>query len=281
MTRYIVAYDTEKASECLAACRRIRELHEQFEFPATFFIVGKRLEEEGAVYRSLLGNVPFFEIASHTYSHRMLRDHPFCGPAPELGERLAEIRLGKELVERTFQRECVGLRPGCGFTEGLRGDRWLVDAVAGAGFGYVSSLLWGPDMTMPALLERPFNYVDEGQPELWELPGHGWHENLLKSHNLTNQPRRLVAWPMPFPEAVPAGTIRTAEEEFAINQVFIDRAIELDLPYVSLVWHPWSLGRFDPEMKMLALTFAYIRERGLEATTYEAEWRRVAALQKV
>jgi hypothetical protein len=275
MTRYIAAYDTERADHCLAACRRIREVHERFEFPATFFIVGKLLEVEGAEYRALLGTCPLFEIASHTYAHRSLRDHPFCGPAVGMEERLREVRLGKALVEQTFERPCLGMRPGCGFAEGLRGDAWLVDAVAAAGFGYVSSLLWGPDWSMPALLERPFPYADDGRPELWELPGHGWHENLLKAHNLTTRPQRIVAWPSPFPEAVPLGPIATPEDEFALNRVFIDRAVERGLPYVSLVWHPWSLVRFDPELRMLEQTFAYVRDLGLEPTTFGAEWQRL------
>ena len=277
MTRYIAAYDTEKAQDCLAACRQIRAVHEQFSVPGTFFIVGKRLEEEGAEYRAVLGDVPEFELGSHTYSHKMLRDHPFCGPAPEQVTRLQEIREGKAWIEQTFQRACVGLRPGCGFTDGLRGDRWLTDAVAGAGFRYVSSVLWGPDYTVPAMLEAPYTYAEEGHPDLWELPGHGWHENLLKAHNLTVQERRIVAWPSPFPEAVPLRPIKTPEEEFAVNRLFIDRAVELRLPYISLIWHPWSLARFDPAMTMLKLTFAYVQELGLEATTYEAEWRRLAS----
>ena len=276
MTRYIAAYDTEKPQDCLAACRQIRAVHEQFSVPGTFFIVGKRLEEEGADYRAVLGDVPEFEMASHTYSHKMLRDHPFCGPAPEQVTRLQEIREGKAWIEQTFQRACVGLRPGCGFTEGLRGDRWLAAAVADTGFRYVSSVLWGPDYTVPALLEPPYTYAEEGHPELWELPGHGWHENLLKAHNLTVQARRIVAWPSPFPEAVPLRPITTPEEEFAVNRLFIDRAVERGLPYVSLIWHPWSLARFDPAMTMLKLTFAYVQELGLEATTYAAEWQRIA-----
>jgi hypothetical protein len=276
MTRYIAAYDTEKAGDCLATCKKLRAVHEQFDFPGTFFIVGKRLEEEGTEYRAVLGDVPSFEIASHTYSHIILRDHPFCGNTPDNATRQRELVLGKERIEQTFQRPCPGLRPGCGFFNALRGDPWLVETVASAGFGYVSSLLWGPESTVPALLEKPFTYADEGHPDLWELPGHGWHENLLKAHNLTVNVRRIVAWPSPFPEAVPLRPIHTPEEEFAINKLFIDRAIELDLPYVSLIWHPWSLGRFDPEMTMLKLTFAYVHERGLEPTTYEAEWRRTA-----
>ena len=277
-TRYVAAYDTEQPEDCLSACRQIRSVHERFGFPATFFIVGKRLETEGKEYRALLGDDAPFEIASHTYSHRMLRDHPFCGPKVSDADRIHEITRGKELVEGTFERPCVGLRPGCGFADGLKGDPWLVRQVAEAGLGYVSSLAWGPETTVPALLEPPFPYVDDGCPHLWELPAHGWHENLLKAHNLTDRPQRILAWPSPFPEAVVLSPIETPEEEFALNRIVIDRAVESGLPYVSLIWHPWSLHRFDPEMRMLEMTFSYVRDHGLEPTTFEAEWRRAAGV---
>jgi len=276
-TRYIAAYDTEKAQDCLTACKTIRKVHEEFAFPGTFFIVGKRLEEEGPEYRAVLGDVPFFEMASHTYSHIILRDHPFCGMTPEQPTRARELTLGKTLIEQTFDRPCVGLRPGCGFHNALRGDPWLVENVAAAGFQYVSSLLWGPETTVPALLEKPFTYAEDGHAELWELPGHGWHENLLKAHNLTVKTQRILAWPSPFPEAVRLTPISSPEDEFAINKLFIDRAVALGLPYISLIWHPWSLARFDPEMQMLKLTFAYVRELGLEPTTYADEWQRAQA----
>ena len=42
-------------------------------------------------------------------------------------------------------------------------------ALEDAGLGYVSSLLWGPDFSMPALLEQPHTYADDGHPGLWEL----------------------------------------------------------------------------------------------------------------
>lgn len=277
MTRYIVAYDTEMQGECLRACGAIRAIHERFGFPATFFIVGTLLEKEGRAYRSLLGDSAEFEIASHTYSHQMLRDHPFCGLAPSLAERKREIRLGKQRVEDTFARPCVGLRPGCGFTNGLRGDPWLQAEIRAAGFGYVSAWLWGPEYSLPALLERPFSYLPEGGPDLWEMPGHGWHENVLKAHNLTTSIQRLLAWPMPDPELIPPGPLKTPEEEFALNKRFIDKALKLGLPYVSLVWHPWSLVRFDPKLKMLEMTFQYVREIGLEPATFQKEWERLAS----
>jgi len=276
MTRYIAAYDTE-SPDCLAACREILKVHGRADCPATFFIVGQLLESAGVEYRALLGDVPGIEIASHTYSHRMLRDHPFCGAAVTASERRVELERGKALVEAVFGRRCLGLRPGCGFAEGLSGDRWLVDAVAAAGYTYISSLIWGPGTTLPALLERPYSYAAEGHPELWELPAHGWHENVLKRHNLSDGPQRLVAWPLLMPEALPAGPLRTPEEEFALNQVFINKAIAMDLPYVSLIWHPWSLAKFDPEMRMLRLTLAYVQELGLQPTTFAAEASRLAS----
>jgi peptidoglycan/xylan/chitin deacetylase (PgdA/CDA1 family) len=278
-TRFLAAYDTEAAGTCLRACRTIAGIHERLDVPATFFIVGKRLEEEGAEYRAVLGQCPLFEVASHTYSHRMLRDHPFCGPAVGAAERSRELRLGKLLVEQTFGRPCLGLRPGCSFVTGLHGDSDLVADVAAAGFRYVSSTAWGPDYTLPAPLVGPDTYAAEGQPGLWELPTHGWHENVLKGHSLAAHPQRLLLWPMPWPEVVPAGTITTPEEEVAINRRFIDRAVALGLPYVSLIWHPWSLGRFDPAMRMLEMTFQYVRDQGLEFATYADEWSRLCATQ--
>lgn len=188
-TRYIAAYDTESPN-CLAACRKIVKVHKQFEMPATFFIVGRTLDANPAEYREILDD-PLFEIATHTYSHRMLRDNEFCGPAISLEEKQKEIFGGKDAVERVFERPCIGLRPGCGFDNALKGEPAVLELLRQAGIQYVSSLLWGPDYSLPALLREPFNYKDEGFPEIWELPGHGWHENLLKDHNQWG-PRRLT-----------------------------------------------------------------------------------------
>jgi peptidoglycan/xylan/chitin deacetylase (PgdA/CDA1 family) len=264
-THYIAAYDTESLG-CLAACRKIVEVHKRFEMPGTFFIQGKTLDANPVEYRQLL-NDPLFEIASHTYSHQMLRDNIFCGPAPSLEARRTDIVKGKEAIERIFERPCLGLRPGCGFDNALRGVPDVLKIIQEAGFEYVSSLLWGPDYSLPALLEDPFPYQADGFPQLWELPGHGWHENLLKNHNQWG-PRRLLLWPSPFPEAIPSGFCKTPEDEFRINKVFLDKAMETQKCFVSLIWHPWSLDKFDPDMKMLELTFKYVRQSGLTPSTY-------------
>lgn len=273
-TRYVAAYDTE-SPDCLAACRKIVEVHKQFEMPATFFVLGKILDANPAEYRRLLDH-PLFEIATHTYTHRMLRDNDFCGSAVSLEERRKEIFTGKEAVERVFERPCMGLRPGCGFDNALRGEPEVLALLREAGIQYVSSLLWGPDYSLPALLTDPFNYREEGFPDIWELPGHGWHENLLKDHNRWG-PRRLTLWPSPFPEAIPNGFCKTPQDEFEVNRVFLNRALETNKPFVSLIWHPWSLAKFDPEMRMLELTFAHVRRIGLKPSTYAQLYEHVSA----
>jgi peptidoglycan/xylan/chitin deacetylase (PgdA/CDA1 family) len=275
---YIAAYDTEMhdtrrfgpgVPTCLEACRRIVEVHRRYSMPATFFIVGRTLEANPAEFRELLDD-PLFEVASHTYSHRMFRDHPICGPAATLAEIEVEIRRGKEVVEEVFGRRCLGLRTGCGFTDGLRGAPEILGLIADAGYRYVSSQLWGPDFSLPIPLYPPFTYADDGFPGLREFPGHGWHENLLKGNNriFGQQPARTILFPPFMPEAIPDRCIETPEEEFAINRVFLDRALADDSPYVSFVWHPWSLALFDPAMRMLELTFEYVLNRNLRPTTF-------------
>jgi len=265
LTMYIAAYDTESPN-CLAACRKIVEVHRRYDTPATFFITGKTLEANPAEYRELLDD-SLFEVASHTYSHKMLLDHPFCGPAVKKQQIRREIFLGKRWVDRIFKHPCLGLRPGCGFTEGFRGASNILQFIRQAGFHYVSSVLWGPDFTMPAPLDQPFTYSAEGFPDLWELPGHGWHENLLKRK--WNRPLRVLLFPPVMPETIPNDYVKTPEEEFKVNnKPFIDRAVGRKMAHVSLIWHPWSLNVFDPEMKMLDITFRYVHERGIRTGTF-------------
>jgi peptidoglycan/xylan/chitin deacetylase (PgdA/CDA1 family) len=273
-TWYIAAYDTESPA-CLAACRKIVAVHRRMDMPATFFITGRTLEANAREYKELLAD-PLFEVASHTWSHKLLCDNAMCGQAVSAQEKREEIFKAKELIEQVFERPCTGLRPAVGFDTALRGATDVLKLAHEAGFRYVSSLLWGPDCSMPALLREPFHYGDDGFADLWELPGHGWHENLLKDHNRWGS-RRLTLWPAPMPEAIPAQFVKTPEDEFQVNRIFLEKARATAKPHVSLIWHPWSLHTFDPDMKMLESTFAHARRIGLVPGTYDGLARRMAA----
>ena len=65
-------------------------------------------------------------------------------------------------MEQTFQRPCVGCVLAV-VSQHIRGDKWLVDTVVDAGFSYVSSLLWGPETTVPALAHLAL-YLCRGHP---------------------------------------------------------------------------------------------------------------------
>jgi len=272
-TMYIPAYDTESGM-CLRGCRKIVEVHKRMEMPATFFIVGKRLEENPEEYKQLLDD-PLFEVASHTYTHRMFVDHQWCGPCIPIEETRKDVIKSKKYIEDVFERPVVGIRPVCGFSDGYKSHPEVIAAIKDAGYLYISSQLWGPDLSMPALLTEPFNYAEQGFPDIWELPGHGWHENLLKNHNGWG-PKRLTLWPPVMPEAIPAGFVKTVKDEFAVNRVFLEKAIEDNKPFVSLIWHPWSLYELDPQMKMLELTFAHVRKLGLQPGTYADLYKKVS-----
>jgi len=262
MTTYVAAYDTEQPA-CLAGVRRIVEVHERFEIPATFFLVAGLLEQQRAEYVELLRDHPLFEVGCHTYSHMVLVDTPRYGKAGPPERYRRELVDSKHVIEDAFGREVVGLRPPVCAPDGLTSAPHVLKVLRDTGYRYVSSVAWGPDFSMPAPLVRPFTYADQGYPELWELPPCGWHENLLKGNNKTG-PMLLCLFPPDMPEAIPSDYVKTAEEEFAFNnRPFIDRAIRDDAPLVSLIWHPWSLHQFDPDMRMLEITFTYARKQRL------------------
>ena len=267
MTHYVAAYDTE-SPECLAGIRQIVKMHESFELPATFFLVAGVVEQQRAEYKALLKNHPLFEIACHTYTHMPLIDTPRFGKAGQPERYPRELVESKRLLEDIFQVPVRGFRPPVSAPEGLRGKTDILGILTTSGYTYISSAAWDKEFSMPAPLRRPYTYADEGYPDLWELPPCGWHENLLKGHNL-HEPLLLCLFPAPIPEAIPAHYVRTAQEEFMYNnKPFIDRAIRDQMPLISLVWHPWSMHRMDPSMQVLDITFRYVRDNGLPCTTF-------------
>lgn len=250
MTRLVVAYDAELPGECLAAARGLVALHERLGIPATWFVVGRLLEDEPD-WRPLLDS-PLFEVASHTYSHALLRPCRSGDPAIPDAERAKELLRGRLVLEDALGRPCLGVRPANGYPTPLDGDQGLIAQVIAAGFQYTSSQLWAPGYRLPAPLRVPRRY--SGLP-LVELPGHGWHENVWKAR------RR-----------------GTPEGEAAMYVRFVERASQQGRPYVSPVWHPWSLGRADPTLRMPAQFLEQVRGGGAPFSTFAGEHQRVAPI---
>ena len=266
MTTYIAAYDTE-AGGCIDALPRIVAMHEKYDMPATFFVVTRLLDSHGDELVARIGGHPLFEIGSHTRTHILLRDNRFCGKAGPRDQFEDEIGGSRRILEERFNCAVAGFRAPVSFHNAFRGAPELLEMLHKAGYGYSSSLGWGPHDSLPVLPLDAFTYAGDGYPALWEIPACGWHENLLKGNNKWD-PRPLQLYPHPMPEAAVTDFVKTPEEEFGVHKLFLDRAVEDGLGHVSLIWHPWSLRAFDPEMRMLELVFEYVRERGLPTATF-------------
>lgn len=274
MTHYIFAYDLENPEGCLQAAPVLVRLHEKYGIPATFFVLGRVLEQRGKELKAILGNSPLLDLQSHTYSHRMVKDNQMHGPGMSLEELAQDIALGKRLVEDTFERPCVGVRSGCGFFHGLCGEPDRLRIFAQAGVRYISTDLRGPADTIPSGMQQAYWYADDGFPHLLEMPGHGWHDNVLKAP----QPFRLcLSWPPVLSWGIPNRPVNNPDEELQVQSRWIERAASLGLDYLALVYHPWSLYRQSPDCRTVELLMQAVRERDLPTTTYTALYERYAA----
>lgn len=272
--QYIFHYDLENEDLCLKAAPVLQDLHERYDLPATFFMLGRVLETRGKDLRAIFGESPLFDVQSHTYSHRMLRDNQMHGPGISLEELRKEISLGKRWVEEVFERECVGIRSGCGFYGGMSGTPERLQVIAEEGVKYISTDLRGPADSIPSGLQQAYWYSEEGFPDLLELPGHGWHDNVLKSKD---QAWLLLPWPRFLEWGIPRRPAETPEEEFEVQKVWIDKALALGLDYLSLIYHPHSIYRISPDCRSIELIMKYLIDRGVSTTTYTAMYQRYAA----
>jgi len=278
MTRYIAAYDTERnwgtdespESYELEAVRRLVALHHKYEIPATFFIVGQLLEKHGPKYRELLDD-PLFDVQTHTWSHQILKDSRPHGPGVSLEEMEVEVREGKRWVEEVFERECIGLRPGCGFENGFQGAPERLEILRRHGIRFVSADLRGPLDTIPNDMQQPYTYEADGYPDIWEIPGHGWHDNVLKHWT-----PHITYFPPVYDFALPYRPPKTVVQCFAQEGRWLEHAVELGLDFVSLVQHPWSVWDFDKQMAPIELLLVRARQLEMEFTTYLGYWRELA-----
>jgi len=269
MTTYIPAYDLELMETPISALETIVKIHKKYDAPATFFIVGQLIEKDPDKYKVLLDD-ELFDIESHTYSHKLLKDNLTCGNGVSLQEIEEEIAKASRLLRATFKREILGLRTPVGFHNGLQGEKRVLHILWENGVRFVSSHLMGPFDTVPSPLTQPYCYEEDGFPELLELPGHDWHDNVLKGYA-----RVPMVWPPIFPWAVPRGIPQTPKEEFEVYKASIDYAIKHGLTYYSPIFHPWSIYRFNPAAKTIDFLLGYARRKKMQISTYGRMYERL------
>lgn len=272
-TTYIANYDTE-SKNCIDNLETIVNMHIRHQMPATFFIVSDILNDTNKQQVVRLLDNPLFEIGSHSKGHNLILPHPLN---PRTGNPRTELIDSKKALEDIFGKSVVGYATPYAYVDGFKGHKDILSIVQEAGYKYISTICWGPDYSLPAPILDPFNYQEDGFQDLWEIPKHGWHENILKGHTDITK-IRILQWPSLYPEAaIPRDFVKTAEQEFNVNKCFIDMAGKAKNKHLTLAWHPWSLARMDKEMKMLDLTFAYVKKQGFKTGTFHDVYKSLQA----
>ena len=231
--------------EILVSVGLITRILERHQVPATFFMVGKVVERAGKELADLLQDDLLFDIGSHTYSHMgILSDH-----SEVLQQLDQELARTSELILKYFGKGPFGFCAPGGFYRGLQGHPKQLGILWNHGHRFIRTDGVGPpEQPMPALFTQPYWHIQDGFPELFEVPANGWHCNLL-----FNTGHQSDGW-KPAPgfadgtilEKLPA----TVEEGFQARRKEFQYAIDHNLIYGPAM-HPWSVYRFDPELEHL------------------------------
>lgn len=263
MTYYLASYDVETI-RCLEGVESIVRHHKAYNISATFFVVGELLEDrEWARELKKLIDDPLFDIQCHTYSHLQLK----FGPEADnefLNTLNREISSTNKLIYEQLGRSVMGFRTPMGFSNGLRGECGILKVLWDNGIRYVSSKAVGKHGTVPAPFASPFYYDEEDilHPIL-EIPVHGWHDNILKGYNFCP-----VMWPPIYSWGYPGHAPETPKEEFAVNEQWLNQAIQSSQSTFAPVFHPWAVRRFDQNAGTIELILQNLIEKKVPTLTY-------------
>ena len=249
--------EDERIKESLSALDVITGILEENKTPATFFILGRLLDSAGDEYRKRLDK-PYFDIESHTYSHKSMKS---CS----LAELDDELKQTKALIKKVFGIEAIGIRAPGNYYHGLQGCNERLKILWDNGVRFVGSDGKGPPgNSMPAPFTQPYWYEKEGFPELLENPITGWQcVFLLRTVNFSWEPK----------PAFPSGEIldalpKTVDEEIAVFRKEFQYAIDNGLVY-SPDFHPWSLYRFDKEVAVIRFLIEMAKDNDVPIKSFK------------
>lgn len=258
--QYRAALDPDTTRKGVALLAR---LHEELEAPCTFFVCGRTLLHALDALEPLADS-PLFDVQQHTYSHVVFRDVRYRAEGSDTEAVLPEtphvalreeLRFTSEVIRKYLGREVVGVRTPFGHYGGLRGRPDLLRILEETGHHYVSS--WGrnEDNGNPTPFVQPFAYVEEGFPDLLEIPFQFWLDGIWFDAHGYGEGRAF----------------RRALEEA------IDEIAENDLVFAT-AFHEWcAIEANEAETGWIRGLIERARTRGVEVTTYTDYWARRAA----
>jgi peptidoglycan/xylan/chitin deacetylase (PgdA/CDA1 family) len=277
MTTYVAIYDDSEYDVALPATKTVVNIHRRLGMPATFGIVTEPLENDPALaraYHDLLcdpADDGLFDIVPHSHTHPLFFDHKTLGTGISHEQAEFEISHSKKLIEDIFERPVTGFRSTNGFYGGWASQPQLLQVLVDNGCEFLSSDAMGPGDTVPAPLTQPYFYAEAGFPNLLEIPGHDWHDNVLSGYNIVP-----AAWPPCVPAGLPNRPPETPREKFEVYRPNLDWCVENQAAFYSPALHPFSIRRFEPEGTWVEMLLRHAQEIGMNALTmsdFAAQWR--------
>ncbi|MGH7830121.1 MAG: polysaccharide deacetylase family protein [Candidatus Binatia bacterium] len=219
-----IRFNYRDASDCnyelYDGLRRVLDLHQRFEIPATFRIPGETVERNGEAVRQIHG--AGHEIGGHGYSHE---DVTALTKEQE-----------KELIERTVAavEKVTGKRPAGWRSGRSQPSDNTVDLLMELGFTWHSDFF---DDDFPYLLES-------AQGQLLEIPYH-WETGDLS----------LFSSPQLYPYGNPEDALGVWQDEFD----FLYAESRSDPRMLVFSWQPFNIGR-PSRVAALEKFFRYMKD---------------------
>jgi peptidoglycan/xylan/chitin deacetylase (PgdA/CDA1 family) len=253
----LIGYDVESSTDSDTVRRfltKVEEIHRDLSVPATFFLVGKVVENNSQELVDLGRRCELFDYQQHTYSHMLLKT--VC---MDDGKKVTIVKAGSvEQVDdevahaNRVLKEKLGVE-GCGLTgpwgyyRGLSDRPDLLEILKRNGIGFART--WARDQNdyQPVSFDiQPFWYEPQGYPDILEFAIHGWQDvhwrNVYGWENLDGY----------------LGMLRETVDMVASR---------------GIVWsygtHDWSSLRSDPEMSIMKGLMEHALNQGLRIVDYK------------
>lgn len=183
----LIGYTIEKSHDpriTRAFLRNVWGYHTEHNIPATFFLLGKSIEENHGDLQPFAES-GLFDFAQHTYSHVAFKDidekradgqRNYLPGAP-LDMVEEEIARTNSLISARFSLECSGVEGARGYYLGIQDRPDIAEALIGNNLRYCVTYCRNENGWNPVeLAAQPYWHTLEGKGEILEIPNQGWQD---------------------------------------------------------------------------------------------------------
>ncbi len=253
----LIGYDVEsfpRSEKTLKFLDMVPKIHEEYNAPCSFFIVGKtllaHLEEFRKVFE-VYGSLIDFE--QHTFSHIVFKNlvieyrNNMFKQGSSLDEIRTEVRVTSDIMEILLGHRPMGLTTPWGHYRGLLDRPDILKVLWDLGIRFVRSWARNERDSLPVSLDiQPFWYdsVSKIYPPILECTVQGWHDNALKER------------------------LKDKDEYIDYVKKNIDYIAEKGLVW-SYVQHDHSSFWKDPDLSIVREMIEYALDKGVKIISYK------------